>query len=198
MLGWFGHGRIRLALAVLSGACAQEPGAAAPPSAAYDAGAEAGRDTNAGFGAEAGLAADAAYARVQAILEKSCAYERCHSGAIIGGALNLTRGSDYAAALIGVPACEYERMARVAPGDPEHSWLMLKLSATVRPVGDPYADYILFQPDADWDPQRRACPDQTDDGTPLFGQRMPLTAPNRLPDDELEVVRAWIAAGARH
>jgi len=186
-----GHVCISLVFGVLpylSAACADEPAAGRPPSAAEDAGPEK----------DVGNEAVGSYARVQAIFARSCAYERCHSGAIIGGALNLARGSDYAAALIGVPACEYERMARVEPGDPERSWLMVKLTAAVRPASDAYADYILFEPATNWDGTRRGCPDQTDDGTPLFGQRMPLTAPNMLPEEDLDAIRAWIAAGAQH
>jgi hypothetical protein len=136
------------------------------------------------------------YTEVESILERSCAFERCHSGAIVGGALDLSRGSDYHAALVGIAACEYERMARVEPGDPDDSWLMVKLTADFRGPEDPYPFYIRFTPASDWDPMRRACRDQTDDGTPLFGQRMPLTAPNMLPERELAAIGAWIDAGA--
>ena len=136
------------------------------------------------------------YTEVESILVRSCAFERCHSGAIVGGALDLSRGSDHHAALVAIEACEYDRMARVEPGDPDASWLMVKLTADFRGPEDPYPFYIRFTPASDWDPLRRACRDQTDDGTPLFGQRMPLTAPNMLPAHELEAFRAWIAAGA--
>jgi hypothetical protein len=105
---------------------------------------------------------------------------------------------NYASVLVGVPACEYERLARVEPGSPERSWLFIKLTADVRAQDDPYADYILFEPPADWNADQRGCRDRTEHGTPLFGQRMPLTAPNMLPDAELQVVRAWIETGALH
>jgi hypothetical protein len=87
-------------------------------------------------------------------------------------------------------------MPRVAPGDPERSWLWVKLTAPFRPQTDPYAHSIYFEPPADWDPGERGCRDQTDEGEPLFGQRMPSTAPNTLRPDELAVIRAWILAGA--
>ena len=148
--------------------------------------------------ADAGDAPPAAYAQVHDIFAKSCAYERCHSGAILGGGLSFAPATDYASVLIGVPACEYERFSRVEPGSPERSWLFIKLTAEVRGHDDPYADYILFDPAPDWNADERGCRDRTDDGTPLFGQRMPLTAPNMLPEAELEAVRAWIEAGARH
>jgi hypothetical protein len=140
----------------------------------------------------------ALYAAASSVLQRSCSYERCHSGAIVGGGLSLQRGADYAASLVGVTACEYERMARVEPFDPDHSWMIIKLTAPFRDSEDPYANYILFDPPSDWDRNTRNCRDQTDDGTPLFGQRMPLTAPNMLPDEDLATLRAWILAGAPH
>jgi hypothetical protein len=100
--------------------------------------------------------------------------------------------------LVGVPACEYERMNRVEPFHPERSWMMVKLTAAFRDRDDPYAGYIYFEPEPGWDPNRRGCRDQTEDGSLLYGSRMPLTAPNMLPDDELETIRSWIAEGAPH
>ena len=158
-----------------------------------DAG-EAGR----GARSDAGDDGAALYPRVRDIIQRSCAYERCHDGALIGGKLALPRGGDFAAALVSVTACEYDRMARVEPFDPDNSWLMVKLTAEFRDPDDPVLpNYIYFEPDADWDPERRGCRDRAADGTPLFGQRMPLTAPNMLPEDEIEAIRGWIAAGAR-
>jgi hypothetical protein len=148
------------------------------------------------FGSATDAGRPASYARVVDILQRSCSYVRCHDGPLIGGALRLAHDGDYAAVLIGVPACEYERMARVQPGDPEHSWLMVKLTAAYRSASDPYANYIEFAPEAGWDPERRGCKDRTDAGQPLFGQRMPLTAPNMLPEAELESIRQWILEGA--
>ena len=148
-------------------------------------------------GRDAGTAAGS-YPAVREIFARSCAYQRCHSGVPIGGALNLAEGSNYAEALVNVPACEYPELMRVKPGDPDRSWLLIKLTAKVRPKDDPLADYILFDPAPDWDASQRACRDQAPDATPLFGQRMPLTAPNLLPDDELAVIREWIREGAPH
>jgi hypothetical protein len=152
---------------------------------------------------EAGAPADAgvepaSYRAVREIFERSCAYNRCHSGVPIGGALPLAPGGDHASVLVGVPSCEYPPLERVKPGEPEQSWLMIKLTADVRPKSDPFADYILFEPEPGWDESQRGCRDRTPDGTPLFGQRMPLTAPNMLPDEELAVIREWIREGAPH
>jgi hypothetical protein len=138
----------------------------------------------------------ASYAAVKQIIQRSCAYVRCHDGAIIGAGLPFRRNGDYASVLVGVGACEYERMPRVMPYDPDQSWIMVKLTASFRPKDDPYANYIQFDPGPDWDPNQRGCKDQTDDGSPLFGMRMPATAPNMLPDEDLAAIRGWIIAGA--
>jgi hypothetical protein len=159
---------------------------------------DGGRARARGDGAIDAAASAALYPQVEDILLRSCAYERCHSGALVGAGLDLSRGADYAAALVSVPSCEYPPLARVQPFDPDRSWIMVKLTADFRPrEDDELPFYILFEPDPEWDPEQRGCPGRAADGTPLFGQRMPLTAPNMLPDDELEVIRAWIAAGAR-
>ena len=137
------------------------------------------------------------YPQVEAILERSCAYQRCHAGPLIGAMLSFAPGTDYASQLVSIPACEYERMARVEPFEPEQSWLWVKLTADFRDRDDPLPFYIHFEPEPGWDPDVRGCRDRADDGTPLFGQRMPLTAPNMLPEAELELIREWIARGAR-
>jgi hypothetical protein len=141
-------------------------------------------------------APSARFRAVTAIIERSCAYQRCHAGEVVGGGLNLAPGVDYHAALVGRGACGYDGMKLVEPYHPGRSWLMVKLTAEARPLADPYATYIYFDPPAGWDPSKRGCVDQTDDGIPLFGQRMPATAPDLLPDDELAIFRGWIAEGA--
>ena len=145
-------------------------------------------------GSDAGAASR--YPEVQAIILRSCAIARCHNGPIFGGGLLLSPQSDFRAALVGIPACEYDRMALVEPGHPELSWLMVKLTAPFRPTLDPYANYIEFDPPAGWDPDQRRCRDVTEDGQPLFGQRMPATAPNQLPDADLQAIEDWIVQGA--
>jgi hypothetical protein len=140
----------------------------------------------------------ASYAAVVEILQTSCSYVRCHAGSLIGGSLPLVRGTNLAATLVGVPACEYEKMNRIEPYDPEHSWVMVKLTASFRPRNDPYENYIYFDPEPGWDPDQRGCRDHTDDGQPLFGCRMPLTAPNMLPPEQIETIRHWIMDGAPH
>ena len=136
------------------------------------------------------------YPQVVSIIERSCAYQRCHAGTPMGAGLGFELGSDHRAMLVDVPSCEYERMARVAPGSLEQSWLWIKLTAPFRPITDPYAHAIYFTPPPGWDESQRGCRDQTDEGVPLFGQRMPSTAPNTLPPEQLDVIRRWILAGA--
>lgn len=136
------------------------------------------------------------YKAVAAIVQSSCSYIRCHGGSVFGAALLFERDADFAKQLVNVPACQYDSMPRVTPFDPERSWLMIKLTANVRPRDDPYQDYIFFEPPPDWDPSKRSCRDETADGTPLFGQRMPATAPNMLSEADLQAFRSWILAGA--
>ena len=140
----------------------------------------------------------ASYLAVHDIFMRSCSYARCHSGSLVGGSLQFPLQGDYASALVDIPSCQYPDLPRVAPGDPERSWLMIKLTAQVRPKDDPLADYILFEPETGWDASKRGCRDEEPDGKPLFGQRMPLTAPNLLPDAELAAIREWIREGAPH
>lgn len=136
------------------------------------------------------------YPRVEAVISQGCAIKRCHSGTIVGAGLLFPEGGDFWAALVNVPACQYERFALVEPGKPDASWLIVKLTAPFRGPGDPYANYIHFEPAPDWDQDARRCPDKTEAGEPLFGQRMPATAPNMLADEDLATIVAWISQGA--
>ena len=184
-------------MAACAGDVQHDDGAAsalAQASCALDAGPATTPDG--GTSSSADDAGSASYQRVREIIARSCAYHRCHAGPVQGGGLNFAAGVDYRSQLVNVQSCGYDRMMEVEPFAPERSWLMVKLTADARPLDDPYATYIYFDPPADWDPTKRRCVDQTDDGKPLFGQRMPATAPNMLPPDELEAIRAWIAEGA--
>lgn len=151
---------------------------------------------DAGVFSTATVDASGLYPQVVELITQRCSYERCHAGPLVGAGLSFEPGADFRAALVGVRACQYDRMARVEPGHPDRSWLMIKLTAPFRPIDDPYAHAIYFTPPADWDETRRGCQDQTRDGVPLFGQRMPATAPNTLSKDELDLLRRWIGAGA--
>jgi hypothetical protein len=117
------------------------------------------------------VAADAGppdWARVQALVAPRCSFAACHGG--VAGSLTLTGPGAYAA-LVGAPSFQVPRVARVAPGDPASSYLMIKLEARMPSVAECAA-------------APRAC-----------GASMPQ-GEAALPATELAVVRAWIAAGA--
>lgn len=100
----------------------------------------------------------------QTILSPRCAVPFCHDSAVASGNLNLEPAQAYDA-LVGVaPDVEAARAAgllRVDAGDPDNSFLLVKLA------GPP----------------------------PGQGSRMPLGAPP-LGEADMDLVRAWIAAGA--
>lgn len=133
------------------------------------------------------------YAAVSAILggteqagSGSCAFAAtCHGGTGAGKAqLNFKAGADLHEVLVNVPACENDAMMRVTPGDPEHSWLWLKLTAEIMDDG---TGRIVH------DGTPSAC-----SGVSLgFGTRMPkVPGYAKLADDKLAVIRAWIEDGA--
>jgi hypothetical protein len=90
-----------------------------------------------------------------------------------------------------VPACEYDRMKRVAPGDPDQSFLLVKLEA---PFKGPGTHEIAFTPAPDWSPT--ACNVPSSDGQPGFGLRMPETGTFQLEPEKIAKLRSWIRAGA--
>lgn len=159
-----------------------------------------------GCGSEAPL--EPTYENVLAVFERSCGTtsRSCHGGSRGSANLNfelpLSEGRPITDELVGVAACQYDRLNLVEPGDPEASWLWIKLT------GDHDASGRLqFTPAADWDPgiERRAdgtyppsiCP-SVEDGEITFGYLMPQNVdnPQLLPARELTMIREWILAGA--
>ena len=125
----------------------------------------AGAATVAGCGGndaeEAG--APVAYEEVQRVFEEyGCT--ACHPGA--NPSLDLTKGKSYDQ-LVGIRALEDPTLYRVVAGDPERSFLYLKLGGAP-PVAD----------------------------IPAIGTRMPPRAPPIDPDD-LDLIRRWILQGAK-
>jgi hypothetical protein len=106
--------------------------------------------------------APVSYEEVQGVFDKyACA--SCHPG--VNPSLDLTEGSSYDG-LVGIRALEDPTLYRVVAGDPERSFLYLKLGGAA-PVAD----------------------------IPAIGTRMPPRAPPIDPDD-LDLIRRWILQGA--
>jgi hypothetical protein len=94
------------------------------------------------------------------VLQVSCVFATCHKGGPSpAGDLSLERDEAYAN-LVDVPSSVVDGEIRVVPGDPEASYVIDKLTATMPADGDP------MPPDA------------------------------ALEADRIELVRAWIEAGA--
>jgi Carboxypeptidase regulatory-like domain len=107
--------------------------------------------------------APVAYEEVQGVFDKyACA--SCHPG--VNPSLDLAEGNSYDE-LVGIQALEDPTLYRVVAGDPERSFLYLKLGGAA-PVAD----------------------------IPAIGTRMPPRAPPIDPDD-LDLVRRWILQGAK-
>jgi hypothetical protein len=125
----------------------------APAAAASGCGGDAGDDTG----------APVAYEEVQGVFDEyGCA--SCHPG--VNPSLDLTEGNSYDG-LVGIQALEDPTLYRVVAGDPERSFLYLKLGGAA-PVAD----------------------------IPAIGTRMPPRAPPIDPDD-LDLIRRWILQGAK-
>ena len=104
-----------------------------------------------------------AYSQVQAVWEKyGCT--GCHPG--VNSSLDLRKGRSYAS-LVGIAALEDPSLTRVVAGDPDRSFLYLKLGGA-SPLGD----------------------------IPAIGTRMPPRAPP-IDAGDLELVRDWIEQGAK-
>ncbi len=116
------------------------------------------------------------------IFEANCNSTNCHGSVSTPDAdlfLGLASNNDEDtiveayAELVNVDASNAFGMLRVKPGDPENSWLMVKLDGDM------------------------SCPQAQPFCAGSCGQRMPRgTGAMPLPDDELDIVRSWIENGA--
>lgn len=140
------------------------------------------------------------YENVEITLSRACAFSTsCHGGAGRGSAdLNFATAIESGTVLevLTVPSCEYSRMPRVDPGNPDGSWIMVKLEGEHDADGN-----LTFTPDADWTPDSGGHPETLCPlmmgGEVHFGTIMPATAPfDGLPEDEIEMFRQWIEMGA--
>jgi hypothetical protein len=105
----------------------------------------------------------ASFTQVQSILSQNCS--ACHPGVV--SSLDLTSSHSYAS-IVGVRAIEDPSLPYVLAGDPNHSFLYLKIAGW--PGNGP---------------------------NPIFGGRMPFGHP-RLPDAEIATIASWIRGGARN
>ncbi|RMF61073.1 MAG: hypothetical protein D6746_06025 [Bacteroidetes bacterium] len=70
---------------------------------------------------------EVSFADVQNIFTASCALSGCHTGTFPPQGLNLSAGQAYGN-LVGVPSQEDPSLNRVEPGDPDRSYLYLKIT----------------------------------------------------------------------
>lgn len=153
-------------------------------------------------GCGGGKTIEPTYANVEETVMTSCAISSsCHAGEGAAKArLNferaLTEDGDILGVLVDRPACEYDLMDRVEPGDPESSWLWIKLD----PAHADADGNIEFEPDPSFDPDTSSpsvCPLVTG-GELSFGTNMPqsIGEPTPLDGPRLRMFREWIEMGA--
>jgi hypothetical protein len=145
------------------------------------------------------------YDNVAMILRQSCTFSSsCHGGTGTAKArLNFERtfdGGTILDVLHEVPSCEYSAMPRLTPGDPDRSWLWIKIAGATDERGN-----LLFTPSPDWDAGVDRRPDGTlasstcplvVDGAISFGMVMPMGSRQRLPENRRRAIYEWIRAGA--
>jgi hypothetical protein len=112
---------------------------------------------------EEAASAPVSYGQVQAFFNRHCV--SCHPS--VSPALDLRPGRSYSQ-IVGRPALEAPGLVRVIAGDPDASFLYLKVNGFPA-LGD----------------------------IPAVGTRMPPMAP-RLPASEIRILRDWIMQGARN
>jgi hypothetical protein len=118
----------------------------------------------AGAGGSPDLGAEVSYGEVQAVFEKyGCT--GCHPG--VNPSLDLTAGKSYDE-LVGIPALEDPTLYRVVAGDPERSFLYLKVGGAA-PVSD----------------------------IPAIGTRMPPGQPP-IDAADMDLLQRWILQGAKN
>ncbi len=148
------------------------PTADATLDAASDTSTDASTDTATADGTVDALSR-VAFADVQAIFARSCAAVACHGSSRAGG-LSLADGDSSFGAMVNQASQQVPRLLRVRPGNPDESWLLIKITGTMRTFAE-------------------CAPGM---GTNPCGARMPqLAAP--LGADEEGLVRRWITEGAQ-
>lgn len=131
----------------------------------------------------------------------ACAYSGCHSGNAGKGGFTFRRSpldpnQVYRALVEGptngvtgpIQACEYRPLRRVEPGDPERSWLYIKLAHEADSRND-----IKVQAAEDWDPEESPCSDTFPGSLMPYADGEPVVP---LEPEELRMVAEWILDGA--
>jgi hypothetical protein len=144
------------------------------------------------------------YENVASIMMTGCAFNSCHGGSGQGASmLNLQTAiadGTLVEDLVDVPSCQYSAMPLIDPGDPDNSWLWIKVAGAHDAMGR-----LEFTPDPSWEPgitpdamgnyPSSTCP-LTQGGDIVFGTIMPQGAPNGLDASRAATIREWIEAGA--
>lgn len=82
------------------------------------------------------VGSDATLSNIQAnIFTTSCAFSQCHGGDFPKQGLDLTAGRSYAS-LVGVQSQERPALDRIEPGEPDNSYLYLKITGDPSIAGD--------------------------------------------------------------
>lgn len=172
-------------LALALAGCSSDPPGTPIPDAGVDASTDLGDDdaADAGKAPDAGddvPAATVSFAQVQAVFAATCVTDACHGRPASGrgggaGGLYLTNAMTSFDALVERPSDQVPDMMLVAPGDPDNSYLIVKIEGSMRRV------------------QPVAC--ATSPGRNPCGAQMPqLAAPLTMAQRTL--IRSWIQAGA--
>ena len=146
------------------------------------------------------------YENVERIVRQSCTFSgSCHGGtASARGRLNFQRlfdsGRPITDILFEVPSCEYAPYPRVFPGDPDRSWMWIKINNEADSRGK-----LLFDAGPEWDAGVRrlsdgglatsTCP-LVQRGELSFGQLMPMGTRTGISPNRRLAIYEWIRAGA--
>lgn len=113
----------------------------------------------------------------------ACSSSSCHGDGIASAGLNLKSSMDLTKLLVNVPACEAPSLMLVKPGEPENSWLYIKLTGKTTAKRELVADPAWGEPGKD-------CEEASGFGKLMPESGSPLTA------EQIEQIRSWIADGA--
>ncbi len=127
------------------------------------------------------------YENVEMVVRRSCSLSSvCHADRGKAG-LTFEGVTDITEPLNGVASCQYPPMPRVDPGDPENSWIIVKLDGM----------YDDAEGDIEFTPEPGFTPPTGDPDCETFGTVMPSNAtPTPLPMREVTMFREWIRMGA--